>query len=440
MHIAVLGAGIAGLATALELKRRGHEAYAVYEQEPIPGGLCRSHSIDGYRFDVVSHVLHFRSAGAQQLVTDVLAAGLSATQRDAAIYFRGRYVPYPFQTHLGYLPRRDGLACLAGMLGARAKEMFSKAAPQTFAQWIQAEFGSGIARQFMLPYNRRLWGVDPSEMSLDWMRFVPRAPLRPVLSSFFSGKTPQGYNAQFLYPTTGGIQSLVNGMSARIAPVHYGTRIEAIDPARKRLHFQGGGSADYDILVTTIPLNGLAEICRDTPGAVLEAARELRSVPIASITYGLCRPARRPYHWVYFPHDEFPFFRLFFNSNVDPQSAPAGGSIISAEYANVAASDLAQLTQQGASSLQKLGLIDGPGDIAFTHASYFPFGYPVHDLRRKGAVERLLEHFRSIDVYSIGRFGAWCYCSIEDGFLDAAEVAEMIFSDKYDRRPSLDRL
>jgi protoporphyrinogen oxidase len=426
VHIAVVGAGITGLAAALELKRRGHDDYAVYEQESVPGGLCRSHSIDGYSFDVVSHVLHFRSATVRQLVTDVLADGLASSQRDAAIYFNGRYIPYPFQTHLGYLPWRTGLGCLAGMIGARVKDIFVRSAPETFAQWIHAEFGSGIARHFMLPYNRRLWGADPAEMSLDWMRFVPRAPLRPVLSSFLSGKTPQGYNAQFLYPKTGGIQELVNAMSARIGSIRLHTRITAIEPVRKRLYFENGTSSGYDVLVSTIPLNSLTELCRDTPQPVLAAARKLRSVPIASITYGIRRPVNRSHHWVYFPHDDVPFFRLFFNSNVAPQCAPEGASLVSAEFSNVAEKDLNELATKSSISLQKLDLITGPGDIEFAHATYFHCGYPIHDLVRRTSVEQLLQHFRALDIYSIGRFGAWRYCSIEDGFLDAAEAIEAI--------------
>lgn len=436
MHIAIVGSGIAGLAAALELERRGHRDYAIYERDSVAGGLCRSHCIDGYLFDSVSHVLHFQSADVRQRTIELVRGGLVSAERDAAIYYLGRYVPYPFQTHLGFLPLKDGLACLAGIIAARARA--ARRPPQTFADWIYGEFGAGIARHFMLPYNRRLWGVDPAEMSLDWMRFVPKAPLRPVLASFLSGRTRQGYNAEFLYPASGGIQSLIDGMASRVSPIRFRRQVTAIDPGKRRLCFEDGGSAGYDVLISTIPLNRLAEICEGTPEALRAAGRQLRVVPIASITYGLRRPINHSHHWVYFPEAEFPFFRLFFNSNVDPQSAPAGASLISAEFANVPANDLEGIKTRTMAALQQLGFLSGPMEIAFTHSSYFACGYPVHDLSRKAAVGKLLEYFDALGIRSIGRFGGWRYCGIEDGFLDAAEVVESILADRHRTLPTLD--
>ena len=50
MKVAVLGAGIAGLAAARELGRSGAEA-VVYEAESRVGGRCQTISLDGYTFD-----------------------------------------------------------------------------------------------------------------------------------------------------------------------------------------------------------------------------------------------------------------------------------------------------------------------------------------------------------------------------------------------------
>ncbi|NBC06421.1 MAG: phytoene desaturase [Bacteroidetes bacterium] len=49
-RIGIVGAGIAGLATAVRLARRGHEV-EVFESNPYPGGKLSQFELDGYRFD-----------------------------------------------------------------------------------------------------------------------------------------------------------------------------------------------------------------------------------------------------------------------------------------------------------------------------------------------------------------------------------------------------
>jgi phytoene desaturase len=50
MHIAIVGAGIAGLATAVRLASRGH-VVEVFEANDYPGGKLSAFALNGYRFD-----------------------------------------------------------------------------------------------------------------------------------------------------------------------------------------------------------------------------------------------------------------------------------------------------------------------------------------------------------------------------------------------------
>ena len=50
MKIAVIGSGIAGLATACRLASKGHEV-TVFEKNGSPGGKIGEIHIEGYRFD-----------------------------------------------------------------------------------------------------------------------------------------------------------------------------------------------------------------------------------------------------------------------------------------------------------------------------------------------------------------------------------------------------
>jgi protoporphyrinogen oxidase len=211
LHTVILGTGISGLTAAYALSGVREVTSSVYEQDSVAGGLCRTHKQDGFAFDAVSHVLHFRSAEAEQLVRTILDGNLSRHERKATIYFRERHVPYPFQTHLGFLPFRERLSCLLGYLGSRIARWNGRAPDvANFEEWINRHFGRGIARHFMTPYNTKLWGVPPREMSADWVRpFVPTMSVSQVLQSLNRRTSNPGYNSSFLYPQRGGIQELL---------------------------------------------------------------------------------------------------------------------------------------------------------------------------------------------------------------------------------------
>lgn len=67
-HVAVIGAGLAGLATALHLAGRGR-AVTVVEREAVPGGRAGRFDVGGYRLDTGPSVLTM-----PDIVADTLAA------------------------------------------------------------------------------------------------------------------------------------------------------------------------------------------------------------------------------------------------------------------------------------------------------------------------------------------------------------------------------
>lgn len=61
-RVAVLGAGIAGLVAATELRRHGVEV-VVYEAGPRVAGMAESHNdLDGFSYDTGAHVITNRLA------------------------------------------------------------------------------------------------------------------------------------------------------------------------------------------------------------------------------------------------------------------------------------------------------------------------------------------------------------------------------------------
>jgi oxygen-dependent protoporphyrinogen oxidase len=71
--IAVVGAGLAGLAAACELTRRGFDV-AVFERESHPGGRARSEKVEGFTLEAVGQLV---SGGDRRLLAWIDAVGIS---------------------------------------------------------------------------------------------------------------------------------------------------------------------------------------------------------------------------------------------------------------------------------------------------------------------------------------------------------------------------
>jgi protoporphyrinogen oxidase len=422
----ILGGGMSGLTVAYSLSKNSSEGFTLYEQNSSLGGLCRVVEREGFKFDLVSHVLHFRSQEARELVETLLDGKMLQIERSAWIYFRGRYVPYPFQSHMGFLPLAEKVSCLTGYWRAWiSRQMNGNHQPQNFEEWIHHHFGSGIARHFMTPYNSELWGTPPRELSPDWVRpFVPASNLRQAMAGLlFKRSKDFGYNSSFFYPAQGGIQALVDGFSSRVPRVTLNKQAKEIDLNARTLRFQDGETVAYERLISTIPLDVLIYNSKGVPEELRLAASKLRCTTLLNCTCCLRRPLPVPYHWVYFPEREFPFFRLVFPSNISSALAPAGCSIVCAEISNPEMTREKELQQEVMGCLTRLSIIEKPSDIAFVDRNFLTHAYPVHDLGREVRVRSLLEFLRSKQVWSIGRFGGWRYSSIDDAIVEALQTA-----------------
>jgi protoporphyrinogen oxidase len=61
--------------------------------------------------------------------------------------------------------------------------------PSNFLEWLQNGFGKGIVDLFLVPYNRKVWGYDPSEMNTEWMgERVATVDLARITANILSGK------------------------------------------------------------------------------------------------------------------------------------------------------------------------------------------------------------------------------------------------------------
>ena len=219
-------------------------------------------------------------------------------QRKSAVFSHGVYTRYPFQANTFGLPPEVAYECLAGFI--RAHFAAEKPEPKSFEEFCLLHFGAGISQHFMLPYNARLWGVPPSEVTSEWcQRFVPLPQLEDVLRGAVGANAPElGYNANFWYPEQG-IGAFSEALASRTA-VELSRAPTRIDLAARSLVFDDE-EVPFDVLVSTIPLPTLLSLFSNVPETVAAAASQIRSTHLHYFDLALSVPNPNPYHWVYVP-------------------------------------------------------------------------------------------------------------------------------------------
>lgn len=440
-EIVILGAGLAGLSTAYHLKRD----YVLFEKEKEPGGMARSIYKDGYIFDYDGHLMHFRNEYVFKLVSEFLEGNIAPHKRDSWIYSKNIFTRYPFQANFYGLPKNIVKDCLMGLI--KAKLSLINPSPHrgegkgeggyngNFETWIRTTFGDGVAEHFMLPYNRKFWTIEPCELTCEWLDgFVPVPSIEDVVTGAISDNTKQyGYNSRFWYPVRGGISELVKAFVERTRNMYLNKKAVTIDQYRREIIFEGATIKKFKKLILTIPLPELNTLLVNIPKEVKEAFLKLRHTSIFVLNVGIKNEPVSERHWIYYPEEEFIFYRVGFPANFSSDVAPEKKTSMYVEiaYSDSKKIDKNQIISTAFEDLKKAGVIFNESDIEVCLPIDIKYGYIIYDSCRKKSLEIIKDYLERFGIYTIGRYGSWKYMSMEDVILEGKQIAELIKSEKF---------
>ena len=428
--IVILGAGLAGLSAAWHLKRRGIRPI-VFEKENTVGGLCRSKQINDFIFDYDGHLLHFRNNYALQLVKKLLKGNLVRHKRNAWINNFGIFSQHPFQANLHALPKPIARECLLGFIKASSSR--HRKSQVNFLKWINATFGKGIARYFMVPYNKKFWTVPLSQMTCAWTdKFILQPSLLDITNGFFGKSRDEfGYNAIFWYPRKGGIGQLPQAFAKQIGGLYNNCCVSEVNLKKKEMVISGMGKQGFDILISTIPLPELIRIIKPLPNKIISSLKKLRWNSIFNLNLGIEGNCQAGKHWVYFPHKGTVFFRAGFFHNFSDNLAPGGKSSLYAEvaYSKDKPINKRKVVSQIINDLRSAGIISKKNRILAHDINDIKYGYPIYDQHYSQATTAIKEFLLSNNIIVCGRYGSWQYLSMEDAILDGKQIASSISRD-----------
>ena len=412
--VAILGAGLTGLNAGLTLAAQG-TPFRIFEKSAEPGGHAVTLLDEGYRFDRTGHLLHLRNDALKARVIAWLGGDHLEIARRSVIFSHGVYTRYPFQANTFGLPPEVAYECVTDFV--RAHFAPGKPAPRDFEEFCRLHFGNGITRHFMLPYNSRLWGVPPSEITSAWcQRFVPLPKLEDVIAGAVGLNDRElGYNQRFVYPRLG-IGELPKAMHRELPQLELGRAPARIDLRARRLEFEDE-SVPFDVLVSTIPLSVLLSLLDPLPDAVRDAAAKLRCTHLYYLDIALERAPKRDFHWAYVPEAKYPFYRVGAYSQFSSALVPEGKGSLYVELADRAEPDLAELLPRVVDGLVEMGLVDGAPDVRFARLRRIDYAYVIFDHSYYDALAVIEPFLEQARIVSSGRYGSWIYSSMEDSLL-----------------------
>lgn len=421
--VVIMGAGLTGMSAAYHLRQQGLLP-RVLEREAHAGGHVVTLQDGAYRFDKTGHLLHLRDPQMRELALAWIGDEYLTVQRNSMVWSHGGYSHYPYQANTFGLPPDVAYECVMGFLQAQQQHHEE---PSNFEEFCLQHFGEGFSKHFMIPYNSRLWGVHPREITAAWCsRFVPLPKLEDVIAGAVGKQGRQlGYNTQFVYPRLG-IGQLSLSLAQQVPGIEFGREPVAIEAKTRCVHLNDGTDAPYEVLINTAPLDVLCRLLVDAPDEVRLAATRLRCNPLWYLDVAIAAPAGHPYHWVYVPEEHYPFYRVGCYSNFSPDLAPEGCSSLYVELVDRREPDPAVLLPEVARALVEMGWISDPRKIAFARARKMDYAYVIFDHAYYASVETLQAYLRDHHIISTGRYGGWNYSSMEDALLFGRDAANHV--------------
>jgi protoporphyrinogen oxidase len=430
----VLGAGISGLSASRVLMNNKQKPLFL-DKNSKSGGLTQSFTVDGYTFDYTGHFLHLAKHKTVEDLTNKKNPSWKKYNRNALCYVNEYFTNAPFQYNLSDLPKSMSDLCYEGFINKDTKDN-ELSVKKDLNTYFKSNFGEPISEIFLKPYNEKLFATDLSNLSVDSIsRFFPGPDEKKIIDGLRkkNNKTQVAYNSSFFYPTSGGIQHLVNDLDSGVNLVRF--NLDEISIEDKLIKSKDGLVIKYDRLFSSIPLNILLNAVNNLPSELIAAAKKLEFNKVVCVQIGVTGKLDKKIadaHWVYVPDKKIPFFRIGCYSNVAKNMSPDGGHSL---YAEVSISsnqkfDINLIQKDVINCLDDLNWINKNNIItSITHVinpGYVHFNHYWKESRTK-----LINYLEAHSITTLGRYGRWDYVSMEDVILDSRQRTLQVVHNEY---------
>lgn len=441
IDILILGGGLTGLAAASVL---GDSAILV-EKEDRPGGLVRTECFNGYWFDRVIHILHFRDETIEARIRQILGDDLAPCPPEAWVETAFGTVRFPFQMHLHGLETSQTVRCIRDLAEVIHNDGNLSS---NFEQLLLHTFGRGMCEIFLFPYNRKLWKRPLNTLAPSGFQWTITPPdfERVLFGAISPHQNFQAYNANGWYPRPPknspirGMEFLSSSLAEKTSNIRLNHTVEEIDLETRTVTAKNNGQSLKFMFrkscCATLPLPKLIKMCKQAPESLRTSLSNLTYNCVLSVAFSI--RGRRPEncgHWRYYSDESLIFTRLVYMHEFDSASAPEDGWGLLVEItvkAEDALLDTESILHRARKDIERVGALPGDCEIIDANLIVIDPAYVVFTVENEPIIEEARNFLKSYDIEPLGRYGKWEYSSmsqvLQDGFGWAEEIATTLLT------------
>ena len=414
----IIGAGISGLTFANYIK----DNYIIIEKENEVGGYCRTIKKGDFIWDYAGHFFHFNTEEFKnKFLSKVSKDDIIYNEKCTKIIYKDKIIDFPFQTNIHELDKEEFIDCLYDLFNKKEKDKYDN-----FLDMLYGKFGKSITEKFLKPYNEKLYAVDLKELDVDAMgRFFPYANIKDIINNMKEHKV-NSYNNTFLYPKNGA-GSFINILYEELDKnkVLLNTSITKIDEDNRIAYLSNGNKVEYEYIINTIPLNKFLLLFNNYN----ELQKKLSYNKVLVFNLGFNKKSEKftKEHWLYIPDKNINFYRCgFYNNILGQEKLSMYIEIGYNKKENITKEEIDKQLKLTLDNLLKLNIIDENTELEEYVSIIMDPAYVHINTETTKEIDKLKEKLSNNNIYTVGRYGAWIYNSMEDSMLKAKELAEKL--------------
>lgn len=409
----IIGAGISGLTLAYFLKKD----YLIIEKEPTIGGFCRTTRRNGYVWDYAGHFFHFKTEKFKNLfLKKISEKDIVVQKKNTKILYKDSYIDYPFQTNIHQLSKDEFIDCLYDLYNKQEKTTYDN-----FLDMLYGKFGKAIVEKFLKPYNEKLYAVDLKKLDVDAMgRFFPYANFNDIINNM-KNKSQEYYNDTFLYPKDGAetfIDVLKTGLNDNCIKTN--EEIKSIN-IEEKIVITNNYKIKFENLISTISLPTFLNFIGEE-----SLSNKLSYNQVLVFNLGFDKKSSiTDVHWIYIPEKEYNYYRIGFYDNI--LNSDKLSMYIEIGYDKdhkISENEIKKQLELTLINLKKQKIIDDSFTLVNYEAIIMSPAYVHINNDSERLIQELFNKLKEKNIFSIGRYGAWTYCSMEDCMVSAQKLSE----------------
>ncbi|MGF1459195.1 MAG: NAD(P)/FAD-dependent oxidoreductase [Leptolyngbyaceae cyanobacterium] len=449
----IIGGGPAGLTAGYELMKHGLRSVVIEKADKV-GGISRTETYKGYRFDIGGHRFFTKVGEVQAVWKEILGDDFIQTPRLSRIYYGGKFYDYPlalFKTLKNLGPICSAQILLSYLKAKAKKKLNPEFEPQTFEEWVTDCFGERLYKIFFKTYTEKVWGIPCSQIRADWaaQRIKNLSLKQAVINALFGNQNAKSLIKKFDYPRLGpGMmwEKCQDILDKNGSPVHLnteivrvvrdGTRIEKVIAKQGDRTFELRG----DYFINSMPITALVRRLDPLPpDHILEAAKGLKYRDFLIVSLIINQEHLFPDNWLYIHSPEFKVGRIQNFKNWSADMVPdTSKTCLGMEYFcsegdslwEMSNEDLIQLATQ---EIVKLNLGVCTEDVEDGCVIRQYKAYPVYDGEYREHLQVLQDYVETFDnLQTVGRNGMHRYNNQDHSMLSALLAAKNIAGEEHD--------